>query len=64
MSGIICDERKPSKLNFKVHKTVVHPALMYGIKTVGLTKRQDLKLKVAEMKVLRFSAGVTQLDKI
>ena len=31
---------------------------------VSLTKRQEIKLKVAELKVLRFSLGVTRMDRI
>ncbi|KAI5613467.1 hypothetical protein C0J50_11355 [Silurus asotus] len=33
-------------------------------KTVALSKRQDVELKVAELKMLRFSLGVTRMDKI
>ena len=38
--------------------------MLYGLETVALTKRQEAELEVAEMKMLRFSLGVTRLDKI
>lgn len=43
----------------KVYKTVVRPEMAVGLETVPLRKRQE-----AEMKMLRFSLGVTRLDKI
>lgn len=64
VSGIVCDKRIPTKLKGKVFKTVIRPAMMYGLETVALTKRQVGELEVAEMKMLRFSVGVTKLDKI
>ena len=48
----------------KLYKVVVRPAMMYGLETIALTKRQEAELEVAEMKMLRFSLGVTRLDKI
>ena len=48
----------------KVYKTVVRPAMLYGFETVPLTKKQEAELAVAELKMLRFSFGVTRMDKI
>ena len=39
-------------------------ALTYGIETAALTKRQVEQLETAEMKMPRFTLGVTKLDKI
>ena len=46
----------------KVYHTVVRPAMLYGLETVALSKRQEAELEVAEVKMLRFSLGVTRLD--
>ena len=35
-----------------------------GLETVLLTKKQEAELKVAELKMLRFSMSVTNMDKI
>ena len=42
----------------------MRPALLYGLETVALTKRQEAELEVAELKMLRFSLGVTRMDRI
>ena len=64
VTGVICDKRIPARVKGKVYKTVVRPSIMYGLETVPLTKRQEADLEVAEMKMLRFSLGVTRMDKI
>ncbi|KAK3514234.1 hypothetical protein QTP70_010408 [Hemibagrus guttatus] len=45
-------------------RTVVRPAMLYDLETVSLRKRQESELEVAELKMLRFSLGVTRLDRI
>ena len=37
--------------------------MLYGLETVALTKRQEAEIEVAELKMLRFSLGVTRKDK-
>ena len=64
MSGVICDRRVPSRVKGKVYKVAVRPAMLYGLETVALTKRQEAEMEVAELKMLRFSLGVTRMDKI
>ena len=39
-------------------------AMLYGLETVALTKRQEAEMEVAELKMLRFSLGLTRMDKI
>ena len=38
--------------------------MLYGLETVALTKRQEVEMEVAELKMLRFSLGVTRMDRI
>ena len=38
--------------------------MVYGLKTVMVTKKQVKEMEVAEMKMLRFAMGVTGKDKI
>ena len=64
MSGVICDRRVPARVKGKVYKVAVRPAMLYGLETVALTKRQEAEMEVAELKMLRFSLGVTRMDKI
>lgn len=44
-------------------KTVVR-AMLSGLETEALRKRQNTELEVAEVKTLRFSLGVTRMDKV
>ncbi|KAI5612237.1 hypothetical protein C0J50_0905, partial [Silurus asotus] len=64
VTGVICDSRVSAKLKGKVYRTVVRPVMLYGLETVALSKRQEAELEVAELKMLRFSLGVTRMDKI
>ena len=58
MSGVICERRVPARVKRKVYKVAVRPAMLYGLETVALTKRQEADVEVAELKILRFSLGV------
>ncbi|KAK3509598.1 hypothetical protein QTP70_006792 [Hemibagrus guttatus] len=63
VSGDLCDKKISARIKGKVYRTVVRPAMLYGLETVSLRKRQELELEVAELKMLRFSLGVTRLDR-
>ncbi|KAK3562891.1 hypothetical protein QTP86_011127 [Hemibagrus guttatus] len=64
LSGVLCDRKISARIKGKVYRTVVRPAMLYGLETVSLRKRQESELEVAELKMLRFSLGVTRLDRI
>ncbi|XP_063614750.1 uncharacterized protein LOC134787866 [Penaeus indicus] len=53
----------PDKVKGKLHKLMVRPAMLYGLETVPLTKPQERKLEVAEMRMMRYEVGVARLDK-
>ena len=40
VSGIICDRRLPARVKLKVYSSVVRPAMVYGLETVAVTKKQ------------------------
>ena len=54
------------KIKGKVYRTVVRPALtdVRGRDIWALKKAQEMKLEVAEMRMLRRMCGVPTLDKI
>ena len=64
VSGVICDRRLRVRVKGKMYSSVVRPAMVYGLETVAVTKKQVEEMKVAEMKMLRFAMGVTRKDKI
>ena len=64
VSGVLCDKRISARMKGKVYKTAVRPAMLFGLEVVPLTKRQEKELEVAELKMLRFSLGVSRVDRI
>ncbi|KAK3563223.1 hypothetical protein QTP86_018276 [Hemibagrus guttatus] len=64
VSGFLCVRKISARIKGKVYRTVVRAAMLYGLETVPLRKRQESELEVAELKMLRFSLGVTRLDRI
>ena len=63
-SGVICDKTLPARVKGKVYSSMVRPAVVYGLETVAVTKKQVKGIKVADVKILRFAMGVTRKDKI
>ncbi|KAK3545564.1 hypothetical protein QTP70_008112 [Hemibagrus guttatus] len=57
VTGVLCDRKISARIEGKVYRTVVRPAMLYGLET-------ESELEVAELKMLRFSLGVTRLDRI
>ena len=61
---MLCDRRVPVKLKAKVYKTVVRPALLYGSETWATNKRDEDRLVVVEMRMLRWMNGLTREDRV
>ena len=64
VSGVLCDRKLSAKVKSKMYKSVVKPALLYGMETVTVTQRQVGKMEGAELKMVRWALGVTRKDKI
>ena len=64
VTGVLCDKRVPEKIKGRMYTTMVRPAMLYGMETVPVTKAQEKKMEVAEMKMLRFSLGLTRRDEV
>ena len=47
-----------------MYESVVRPSMLYGMETMAVTKRQVGKMKVAELKMVKWALGVTRKDKI
>ena len=55
VAEVICDRRVSAEMKGNLYKTVVRPAMVYGLETVALTRKQEMELEVAELRMLRFS---------
>ncbi|XP_047487973.1 uncharacterized protein LOC125038499 [Penaeus chinensis] len=64
ITGLLCDRRVPAKLKGRIFKTMVRPAMLYGMEAVAVTKGQERKMEVAEMRMRRSSLGKTRLDRV
>ena len=53
-----------AKVKGKVCETTVRPVMTYGLETAALRKKQKTELETTELKMLRFSMGVSRMDKI
>ena len=57
VSGVICERRLPARVKGKVYSSVVRPAMVYGLETVAVTKKQVEEMEVAEMKNVEVCYG-------
>ncbi|KAK3518784.1 hypothetical protein QTP70_012732 [Hemibagrus guttatus] len=48
VSGVLCDRKISARIKGKVYRTVVRPAMLYGLETVSLRKRQESELEMTE----------------
>nr|CDJ88969.1 endonuclease-reverse transcriptase [Haemonchus contortus] len=62
MTGVLCD--KPERLKSEIYRTVIRPVAIYGAECWPATKEVEARLRVMETKMLRWTAGVTRLDRI
>ncbi|XP_060183146.1 uncharacterized protein LOC132613111 [Lycium barbarum] len=63
-SGVLCDKKVPPKLKGKFYKVVVRPTMLYGVECWPVKKSHVQKMKVAEMRILRWMCGHTRSDRI
>ncbi len=62
VSGVLHNKRINVRAKGKLYKAVVRPAMMYGAEMWGMKKAQEKRLDMAEMRILRWTYGVTKLD--
>ena len=64
VSRVLCDRKLSAKVKGKMYKSVVRQAMLYRMETVAVMERQVGKMEVAELKMVRWTLGVTRKDKI
>ncbi|KAF3670237.1 F-box protein PP2-A15 [Capsicum annuum] len=63
-SGVLCDKKVSPKLKGKFYRVVVRPALLYGAECWPVKNSHIQKMKVAEMRMLRWMCGLTRGDRV
>ncbi|XP_047257721.1 uncharacterized protein LOC124889778, partial [Capsicum annuum] len=63
-SGSLCNKKMPLKLKGKFYRAAVRPAMLYGAEYWPVKNSHVQKLKVAEMRMLRWMCGFTRTDRV
>ncbi|KAF3622002.1 putative pre-mRNA-processing factor 6-like [Capsicum annuum] len=63
-SAVLCDKKVPPKLKGKFYRVVVRPAMLYGAECWPINNSHIQKMKVAEMRMLRWMCGLTRGDRV
>nr|XP_016512735.1 PREDICTED: uncharacterized protein LOC107829780 [Nicotiana tabacum] len=64
VSRVLCDKKVPQKLKGEFYRAVVRPTMLYGAECWPVKKSHVQRMKVAEIRMLRWMCGLTRLDKI
>ncbi|KAK6761790.1 hypothetical protein RB195_022758 [Necator americanus] len=63
-TGVLCDKKVPVRLKSKIYRTVVHPVALYGCGAGRQRKPWKECYGAMEMRMLRWTTGVTLKDKV
>ena len=63
VTGVILDKKLQLKLKMKVYKTVIRPVLLYGAETWSLKRKEEGLLERTEMRMVRWIAGISLLER-
>ncbi|KAK6760934.1 hypothetical protein RB195_022125 [Necator americanus] len=61
---VLCDKKVPVRLKSKIYRTVVRPVALYGCECWPTTKALERVLHAMEMRMLRWTIGVTLKEKV
>ncbi|KAK6764660.1 hypothetical protein RB195_024836 [Necator americanus] len=63
-TGVLCDKKVPVRLESKIYRTVVRLVALYGCECLLTTKALERVLHAMEMRMLRWTIGVTLKEKV
>ena len=63
-SGVLCDKKVPPNLKGKFYRVAVRPVMLYEAECWPVKNSHIQKLKVAEMRMLRWMCGLTRRDRV
>ncbi|KAF3675032.1 putative pre-mRNA-processing factor 6-like [Capsicum annuum] len=63
-SGVLCDKKVSPKLKGKFYRVAIRPAILYGAECWPVKNSHIQKMKVAEMRMLRWICGLTKGDRV
>lgn len=63
-SEVLCDKKVPLKLKSKFYRVAVRPSMLYGAEYWIVKHSHIQKVRVEEMRMLRWICGITIGDRI
>ncbi|KAK6741571.1 hypothetical protein RB195_009438 [Necator americanus] len=63
-TGVLCDRKVPVRLKSKIYRVVVRPVALYECECWRTTKALERVLHAMEMRMLRWTIGVTLKEKV
>ncbi|VDO84911.1 unnamed protein product [Heligmosomoides polygyrus] len=64
LTGMLCNTKIPVHMKSRIYRAVVRLVAMYNAECWPATKEDEMRLSVIETKMLRWTAGVTRMDRI
>ena len=64
VSGVLCERKLSARLKWKMYKSIVRPAMLYGMEMVVGTAKLERKMEVTELKMVRWALGVMLKDRV
>ena len=64
LTSVLCNKKVPIKLKDKVYKTVIKPTMTYGAECWAVSKKDENRLHVTEMRMLRCITSKTRTDHV
>ena len=61
---MLCDKKFPRRLKSKFYRVAIRPALLYVTECWPVKKVFEQRMKVIEMRMLRWMCGNTMMDRI
>ena len=61
---MLCDRNFPSTLKGKFYRVAIRPTMLYGTKCWAVKKIFEHKMKVTEIRMLKWMCSHTMMDKI
>ena len=62
LSGVICDNKIPTKLKHLTYQTVIRPTLIYGCEPWPMSVKYEKRMATTEMRMVRWAMGMSLLE--
>ncbi len=57
LSGVICYKKIPTKWKLLIYQTVIRPTLLYGCETWPMSVKDEKRMAITDMRMVRWAMG-------